>query len=1714
MSQADMGDPIQILLFEESSNGDGLLEGNLEQQGILAEYRRVNQRESFMRELGENPDLILLNCDLPPFTGLDALKITREQGYDTPCIFISTTDDDDLFAEVMAQGADDFILRDQLSRLGTSILRVLNERKLRDQKTQLEVTVRRLERSEKQIGMGHWEFNLQTGRGWWSKGMYRMLGFDEPVDEFQNAPDFPEYLARIHPDDREMIQAELQNMAEGRRAKQQEYRTNPEFCKERILWPSYEIKYDVDGKPVQFTGILLDITERKLAEQQYQEGVSKIRIMLDTMSEGIALNECIYDENGEMVDYRILDVNPAFYKVANFTDTHVIGNVATKLYGMSVDVIKAFWKEHKERDSFQHTEFLSPLNQKTFFISTSPFVDNKFVTSFFDITERRQAEDALQQQNKNLDALQVATHALLQEIHIDKVLETILLQAAQLAGTEDGYLYQLGADGTHIEVTHGVGSKYPSYIGSILAPGEGLAGKVWQSGEPLVVDSYLDWDGHSPKFDDHRVYAIVGVPLFSGFRIIGVLGLGHFTPEKKFSEGQIEILKRFAELASIALERARLYDLAQKELAERIQAEESLRESEQTTRLIIDSALDAVITMDADGNITNWNEQAEKTFGWKYSEAIGKPFVDMIIPDNQHDAHRDGMSRFLETGHSPILNRRIEVVGKRRDGSQFPLELTVHNLIVNGKDIFTSFLRDITDSKQAEESLRASKQRLQGFFSQSLDGCFFSMLDEPIEWNDSADKEAALDYVMTNQRVTEVNNAMLEQYGMTREKFIGRTPGEFFKHDIKQAREVCRNLFDNNNLRIYTEERKEDGTPIWIEGDYVCMRDEQGRITGTFGVQRDITDRKRYEETLLQFKSMMDQSNDAILMVDPETGGYIDFNQRAYTMLGYEKDELFKLSIMDVSNEIPDLAAWRMRVQIARDNKSITLDTVYKRKGGSLFPVEVSAKPLEYKGRAIVLDIVRDITERKEAERVILQREADLAKAQAMAHMGSYSKDIKTGQVEWSAELRSIWGLPDGDEPSFEFSVSRIHPDDLDVVKRAAAKARETGCQLDIEYRIIRTDGAIRYLNDRAEVQLDADGNAVIMFGSVVDITERVQAEAERRYLFEVIERSLNEVYIFDAENLNFIYANQGALNNLQYELEDLKRITPVHIKPEFTEDDFRSLVQPLIDGEQDVLVFETTHLRADGSVYPVDAHLQLVEFENARVFLAVIYDITERKAAEASIKEAEAKYQDLVERLPLVVYTSELGIAGRWTYVSPQIENLLGYTSAEWMADSNLWYQCMNSEDRDMEQKLEEDSYSKGISFDNEYRITRKDGREIWVRDSGRVFESFNGGQPVVQGIMIDITQRKKAEDEIKRYARNSEVLYDVSQQIRSRVDLDQVYMEFHHAIEKMMPCEAIIIALLDEHLQEIEDVYLWDKDQRFQGDRYASGQHLTGYIIDTGKVFRVNQWTEEHNELTGTDRFGYKDKGVSSVLAVPLFRSDGRCFGVVSPQSYELNAFTEEHEQLLVTLSNQLSKAIENAQLFVEIQKSNDELSEAYDATIEGWSRAMDLRDEETEGHTQRVTQLTLRVARAMGFSNDELVHIRRGGLLHDIGKLGVPDRILFKEGKLTKKEWEIMRQHPTFAHEMLSHVPYLRLALEIPYCHHEKWDGTGYPQGLKGVEIPLAARIFAVADVWDAITSDRPYRKAWSKKKALKYIEEESGSHFDPKVVKKFLALMSHK
>lgn len=242
---------------------------------------------------------------------------------------------------------------------------------------------------------------------------------------------------------------------------------------------------------------------------------------------------------------------------------------------------------------------------------------------------------------------------------------------------------------------------------------------------------------------------------------------------------------------------------------------------------------------------------------------------------------------------------------------------------------------------------------------------------------------------------------------------------------------------------------------------------------------------------------------------------------------------------------------------------------------------------------------------------------------------------------------------------------------------------------------------------------------------------------------------------------------------------------------------------------------------------------------------------------------------------------------------------------------------------------------------------------------------------------------------------------------------------------------------------------------------------------------------------------------------LIVPMLWDD-EPIGVIAAERLS-NPMSEEQIRYAEALASQAAIAIRNARLFSELKRADLELVRSYDATIEGWSRALELRDHDTEGHTLRVTDMTLRLGRLTGLSESDLVHVRRGALLHDIGKVAIPDAVLLKPEPLTPAERVVMCRHPDYARSMLENIAFLRPALDIPYCHHERWDGTGYPQGLAGDAIPLAARLFTVVDVWDALTHDRPYHKAWTREKTLAYLATLSGTHFDPEVVKTFIAMV---
>jgi HD-GYP domain-containing protein (c-di-GMP phosphodiesterase class II) len=355
----------------------------------------------------------------------------------------------------------------------------------------------------------------------------------------------------------------------------------------------------------------------------------------------------------------------------------------------------------------------------------------------------------------------------------------------------------------------------------------------------------------------------------------------------------------------------------------------------------------------------------------------------------------------------------------------------------------------------------------------------------------------------------------------------------------------------------------------------------------------------------------------------------------------------------------------------------------------------------------------------------------------------------------------------------------------------------------------------------------------------------------------------------------------------------------------------------------------------------------------------------------------------------------------------------------------------------------------------------------------------------------------------ETQKRLRYLSALHNIDAAIGASVDLRVTLSIILENVTKELNVDAAAVLLMNIHTKTLE--YTASRGFRvrlIEGMRIRLGEGLAGQAAIQRRLVSLADAGQ-----AGLDLFS--EEGFAVQYAVPLL-AKGQVQGVL--QVFHRSALEPDMEwtNFLNTLAGQAAIAMDNARLFEDLQRSNLELTLAYDATIQGWSQAMELRDKETQGHTERVTELTMRLAREIGLGDTETVHLRRGVLLHDIGKMGVPDSILLKPGSLTPEEWEIMRLHPVYAHEMLSNIPYLQQAVAVPYCHHEKWDGTGYPRGLKGEQIPLTARMFAMVDVYEALTSDRPYRAAWSRERALEYLREQSGKHFDPHVLEAFLRL----
>jgi PAS domain S-box-containing protein len=790
----------------------------------------------------------------------------------------------------------------------------------------------------------------------------------------------------------------------------------------------------------------------------------------------------------------------------------------------------------------------------------------------------------------------------------------------------------------------------------------------------------------------------------------------------------------------------------------------------------------------------------------------------------------------------------------------------------------------------------------------------------------------------------------------------------------------------------------------------------------------------------------------------------------------------------------------------------------------------------------------QELNERKIAEEALIKAEAKYRELVERLPVVVYTSELGASGI-WhyiSPQIESLLGFtPEEWISNPNIWYQQIHPEDRDIQQALEDQTYTSGAKaFDAQYRINARDGREIWVRDTAYILPAQEGKPPIVQGVLMDITQRKQAETLQSAIYQIsdavysssnmddfyraIQRSLQSV--MNADNFFIaLYNKETDLLSFPYyvdERDPIPNTAPLgrgptgyvirHGVPLLGRSDTMQKLEeegelipagsrsidwlgvPLKINNETIGVM-AVQTYAEGIRY-TQRDLDILNFVSTQVALSI-----ERKQAGETVRAAEARYRTLVEQLPIVVYVNPADNVDSTVYVSPQIKDFLGYTYEEWLKDPIFWKKALHPEDRprvlaEVEKMRRESDY-----FDEEYRMIARDGSIVWVRDQATLLHDAEGRPLLWQGLMVDISERKQRDEQIRRQVERLKALRTIDMFIAGGTDLHLTMQTILNQAVAQLRVDAADILLLNPSMHVLEFAEgIGFHTRAIQHVLLRVGESFAGRVV-------LERETITHRDATViASQPALAEEGFAHYFGVPLI-AKGEVKGVLEVFHRSQQDVDSEWMDFLESLAGQAALAIDNASLFDSLQRSNLELGMAYETTLEGWSAALDLRDKETEGHTQRVTNLTLKLAEAMKLGERERVHMRRGALLHDIGKMGIPDRILLKPDQLTEEEWEIMRQHPTYAYNLLSPISYLRPALDIPYCHHEKWDGTGYPRKLKGEAIPLSARIFAVADVWDALCSDRPYRPAWTKEKALEHIKSLSGIHFDPRVVEVFLQVV---
>ena len=1129
-------------------------------------------------------------------------------------------------------------------------------------------------------------------------------------------------------------------------------------------------------------------------------------------------------------------------------------------------------------------------------------------------------------------------------------------------------------------------------------------------------------------------------------------------------------------------------------------AEEALQASEARNRNLIEH-LPTVVYMNAVGDTSSTlyvSPQIQTLLGYTPQEWLADPklWSNTLHPEDrpqvlQQVAHTDQSREPFEMEYRMIA----------RDGHV----VWVHDQIVLVNDLegnpqfWQGIMLDITERKQADIALQKEKDRAQQYLD--IAGVIFLVL--------AGDRKVIL-----------INKKGCETLGYPEQDIVGQN---WVDHFLPQGeRNRTGEAFDQImagqiELLEYHENPilTKSGQERLVAWHNSALTDESGRTIGIVSSGEDITERRRAEESLRQSQLLLRATRKMA-----RVGGWefdvatvrVVWTEEVHEIheVGPDYEQTISKWINLFESEARPVIAHAMQRAIDHA-KPFDLELPIITGQGKRRWVHIMGQAQQRNGRATKLSgIFQDITERKQAEEALRESESSLQGILRSTADGILAANGENKTLFTNERFTEMWRIPQSVLDSKDDSLLIQHAldqlsDPVAFLKRVQDLYRSEDESFDTLYfkdgRIFEriSHPLMRQQNSHPLVQKTELRGRVWSFR---DVTTRKRAEAARDQLASIVDASQDAIL---GKTLDGIITswNRGAERLYRYSADEAIGQSVSLIIPPDRSKELSDILDSIQHGEP-IEHYDTVRVRKDGERIHVSITVSPILDSTGNIVgaSAIARDITERKRADE-----QARFQaTLLNAVGQAIIATDA--AGIITYLNRATENLYGWRAEEAEGRNILDVttpQVSQTQATEIMAQL-----SQGGSWSGDFLVQHRDGRVFPVQVHDSPVFNHNGDLVGIIGVSSDITQHKQAEKKIHQQLQHLTALRAIDQVIAANFDLKLSLSEILAHLTIELDVDAAAILLLNSSSQMLE--YGAQRGFHTRGIKKLPmrlSSSYAGRVILERKPIQVP--IQVQNPLDGQENLFLATplEGEDFVFyyGVPLI-AKGQTKGVL--EVFHRTALEPDTEwfDFLYTLAGQAAIAIESVTLFESLQRSNLELSLAYDATIEGWSRALDLRDKETEGHTQRVTEMTQKLARAFGVVEAEMMQIRWGSLLHDIGKMGIPDGILFKPAALSDEEWVMMKKHPVFAYEMLSPIRYLQQSLDIPYCHHEKWDGTGYPRGLKGEMIPLSARLFAVVDVWDALCSDRPYRAGWPEEKVRAHIRGLSGTHFDPQVVDVFM------